>query len=108
MTDLPRAVIPIKTPRCGVFPSLVLTPHEIPSRPIVYGLSPFQVPGERRGPLDQVRQIRIFGGQIKYPIDATEGESPSLRFCDSEGLTEETGSDYNRHLQQVRVHHQKM
>jgi hypothetical protein len=37
-------------------------PDKIASGAIVYCLGPFQVPGERRGPGNQVRQVGVFGG----------------------------------------------
>ena len=45
-------------------------PDKIASGAIVNCLRPFQVPGEPRGPGNQVRQVGVFGGQIERPVGA--------------------------------------
>src|SRR5580704_4658458 len=51
-------------------------PDQVPSRPVVNGFSPFEVPGERRGPRDQVGQVGVFGWEIEGSIGAKGPSGP--------------------------------
>ena len=63
-------------------------PDQVPSRPVVNGFSPFEVPGERRGPGDQVRQVGVFGWEIEGSIGAKGPSGTGPPFVSISGLAE--------------------